>query len=737
MNYNQQAAFIVVCLLLAAAVVPFGAAGVSSDSSPDVMTNDDPQSENIETTLQAATGETEVIVRLTEIEPTAVTTSADPTETLRSQANRTQKPLLEYAAVTDGVEIKERFWIANAVLLGVDTSRVPLEEISALGGVERLHPNFEVETLSTQASTGSTVAGPVMSTGTTKPATVDATYTYGLEQINAPDVWAEFGTKGAGTTIAVLDTGVDVSNHPDLDLIDGGWKDFVNGQTEPYDDQGHGTHVSGTVGGEQMDDGTHYGVAPEANLLHGKVANKRGNASFNNILAGMQWAVEHESGVDVLSISLGSNDYVSESIEPVRNARAADVVVVAAAGNSGHGTSSSPANVYDSISVGASAADETIRSFSSGETVDTAAAWGSDAPAEWPSTYIVPTISAPGSSVQSAVAGGGYGSLSGTSMATPHVAGTVGLLQSATDESLSPAEIEAALTETAWKPSGEPDEPDERYGTGIIDAYAATVSVAGEPPSANFTLRSASVSETKIFVNESVTTTAEIENTGEIAGTFTADLRIDDTVAETTSVEVAAGETETISFDSTFAEPGDYTIAVNDLHAGELRVDSPPVFVVSELDPETATVKQGTTLNISALISNEGTAGGTKTVALQIDSTQIRMENYTLEGGQAVTVTFDMVDTTELPPSEYEHSVWTEDDVATGLLTIEESDDESTETHPSGVSQSVFDAVDLNDNGDLSLGELRNAVSEWSDNREIAGVSITLGDLRMLVAWWR
>lgn len=296
-------------------------------------------------------------------------------------------------------------------------------------------------------------------------------YTYGLEQLSVPAAQEKYGARGNGATVAVLDTGADDS-HPDV-TVDA-WRDFSGKSSTPMDYNGHGTHVAGTVVGGDAS-GTQIGVAPEANLLAGAVLTDCTDGSCvgrtSDVISGMQWAVDN--GADVISLSLGSEGYTTSYISAVRNAEASGTAVVASAGNGGDGVSSSPGNVYDAISAGATDERKRVADFSSGEVIDTRDAWGWRAPDEWPSSYVVPTVTAPGERVLSASSNGGYVRKSGTSMATPHVAGVVALLQGATDRHLEPDEIEAALTETAAKPAGEPEEQDTRYGHGIIDAVAA------------------------------------------------------------------------------------------------------------------------------------------------------------------------------------------------------------------------------------------------------------------------
>ena len=427
--------------------------------------------------------------------------SADVSD-MKSEVERNKRAVESLANSKKGIRVENSLWLANAVVVSVDTDKVSYKELSSVSGVERLHANFKVSVSAGAAKTadsagvsGSKVASPESSTRSlaspeSNPQVSPDSFTYGLEQINAPDVWSEFGTQGQGARVAVLDTGIDI-DHPDLELRNddpgnstypGGWAEFdANGNqvvgSEPQDSDSHGTHVSGTVAGGDAS-GTAIGVAPEAELMHGLVL-PGGFGNFAQIVGGMQWAVEEDA--DVISMSLGATGYDDAWAQPVRNAEGQGVLVIAAAGNSGEGSSGSPGNVYDSLSVGASDSNEDIAGFSSGESI-TEDVWNSP-PSDWPEEFVVPDVSAPGAGVMSTVPGGNYENFDGTSMATPHVSGTAALMISAAGDDLSPDEIRSTLETTARKPDGwsEPDdERDTRYGFGIIDARNATVLVAVE-----------------------------------------------------------------------------------------------------------------------------------------------------------------------------------------------------------------------------------------------------------------
>ncbi|WP_255169106.1 S8 family serine peptidase [Natrononativus amylolyticus] len=415
--------------------------------------------------LAMAEGSSEVVVRADEVDVPLIA-GMSVVDELQAEAREAQEPIVDYVEETDGLEVKNRFWLANAILLEVDTGQVDLESLAAQEGVAEVHPNFEFEIPDDDVTAG---------------AETDGEFTYGLEQIGAPEAWDTYDNRGEGASIAVLDTGVDPA-HPDIEIADENWAEFDGDgdeiDSEPNDPHLHGTHVSGTVVGGD-DSGTAIGVAPDAELLHGKVLDDGGGGTFAQILGGMEWAVVEEA--DAMNLSLGVTGYVGEMIEPVRNAERAGTLVISSSGNDGVGTSGSPANVYDSVAIGATDEDEEVANFSSGETIDTDAAWGRLAPDEWPEEYVVPDVSAPGVDVVSAFPldhdDGPYEAISGTSMAAPHVAGLVGLIEGVAVESPTNEQIKAALSSTARNPDGETD---TRYGDGIVDAVAAIGRVAAE-----------------------------------------------------------------------------------------------------------------------------------------------------------------------------------------------------------------------------------------------------------------
>ncbi len=267
---------------------------------------------------------------------------------------------------------------------------------------------------------------------------------WGLSRIEAGTVNESF--KGSGVKVAVIDTGIDYT-HPDLAANYHGGYDFVNVDTDPMDDFGHGTHVAGTIAA--ADDGTGFiGVAPDASIYALKALDSNGCGWASDINAAIDWAIVNE--MDIVSMSLGgSTDFVSMR-KLCQEANDEGIVLVAASGN-GYGCSVSyPAAYGTVIAVSATSVIDNCASFSNiGEEVE---------------------LSAPGVNIRSTAPGGGYDSKSGTSMAAPHVSGLAALLLSA-DNTLDTLEVRIILSSTSTD-LGDKGK-DVYFGNGLINASAA------------------------------------------------------------------------------------------------------------------------------------------------------------------------------------------------------------------------------------------------------------------------
>lgn len=192
------------------------------------------------------------------------------------------------------------------------------------------------------------------------PRTAPQEIPYGVSMVSAPGVWK--ATRGRTVRVGVIDTGVD-RHHPDLITAYRGGRDFVNGDDDPQDDHGHGTHVAGTIAGLDNDFGV-VGVAPEAEIYALKALNRRGTGTVESLIHAVEWAIDHD--LDLINLSLGSPDSSLLEREVFDRARTAGVIAVAAAGNSYNGIDrlDYPAGYDSVISVGAIDVTQRVAGFS-------------------------------------------------------------------------------------------------------------------------------------------------------------------------------------------------------------------------------------------------------------------------------------------------------------------------------------------------------------------------------------
>ncbi len=247
----------------------------------------------------------------------------------------------------------------------------------------------------------------------------DDTIPWGVARIGA-DVVHQSGTNGSGVKVAILDTGIDYT-HPDLASIYAGGYDFVNGDTSPMDDNGHGTHVAGTIAAVYNGTGV-AGVAPGVEVYALKVLDRRGSGSFSNIIAALEWATGGSSLPGSIKVDVTNNSYASP-VNPGFIVEMAfylayysdGVLSVAAAGNSGTTSGTGDTVEYP-------AKYDTVIAVAATDQSDTRASFSSTGPAV--------ELSAPGVNILSTYLRNSYATGSGTSMASPHVVGTAALIMS-------------------------------------------------------------------------------------------------------------------------------------------------------------------------------------------------------------------------------------------------------------------------------------------------------------------
>lgn len=394
------------------------------------------------------------------------------TENLQKHAKESQKGV---QTAIDALEKKgmakniEQLWIINGLSLTVDEKG--LEELERQEDIERITFDREIK-------------APVITTEGTKPRLPE----WGLEKIKATNVWGEYGLKGEGIVIGIMDSGVDGAHEALAHNYRGrdgnhqySWID-VSGQnyTTPQDGYGHGTHVAGTaVGGGK---GEPIGVAPEAEWIAAKIFTDGGSATISGIHRAFEWFMapggDPSKAPHIVNNSWGNpNTYNMEFYEDVQAWVAAGIFPLFAAGNEGPGaqTVGSPGSFPESFTIGATDSNDQVASFSSRGPVYWIDEEGNQ------QRLLKPNVTAPGHQVYSAwpaVRGQGkYNTISGTSMATPHVAGAIALLLQA-NPNLSVEAIKDLLSRTARVEPHMGSLPNDLYGEGIINIYQAVTEAA-------------------------------------------------------------------------------------------------------------------------------------------------------------------------------------------------------------------------------------------------------------------
>ena len=361
------------------------------------------------------------------------------------RADRAEEELMERDLLeARGGSIRHRYELVDAVAADIEARAV--DALAANPRIVRVEPDGPVS---------ATIH--IMTSGDT-----ELNASWGVKHIGSGPAHNS-GQQGAGVKVAILDTGVN-RTHVDLDANYNAScsYDFVNADSDPTDDHGHGSHVSGIAGAENNDTGV-VGVAPRATLCVYKVLGADGSGSWSNVLAGLERAAS--DGAKVVNLSLGSSGDPGQTVaEAFTAAYNSGLIMFAAAGNSGEcaGTSDTveyPARYPEVIAVAATDGNDISPcSSSTGPDVE---------------------LSAPGVSVQSAWkdSATSYTTANGTSMASPHAAGLAALLLGC-NPILTNIEVRDILAATAKDldsplAPGSSDGKDTWHGHGLIQASAA------------------------------------------------------------------------------------------------------------------------------------------------------------------------------------------------------------------------------------------------------------------------
>ncbi|MEU7781274.1 S8 family serine peptidase [Micromonospora parva] len=498
-------------LTLAAGFTPPGAgAAAAPPNHPDRPAGLPPAAAGRASTVTLITGDTVTVT--TAADGSTVSTVRRPDGSTPS-FHRTVRdgdtyvyPDAALSYVTSGLLDRQLFNVTDLIADGYDdahTDALPLivtmtdaaarnRTRPALDGAELVRPLDSVQgaaltrqratadrfwTALTAGSTRRTGDAPTLANGIAKvwlDGRVHADLAESTAQIGAPTLWAE-GNTAAGVDVAVLDSGAD-AEHPDLLGQIAESSSFVPSEPDILDYKGHGTHVASTIAGTgAASGGAERGVAPGARLHIGKVLNSEGSGQDSWIIAGMEWAAR-EQKARVVSMSLGGestdgSDPMSQAVD--RLSAETGALFVIAAGNSGPATIGSPGAANSALTVGAVDATDHLADFSS---QGPRAGDGG----------LKPEITAPGVDILAArshlVRGGSgdYTLMSGTSMATPHVAGTAALVAAAHPDWTGQRIKEALVSTVKATPGYTP----YQAGAGRVDAVAAAHATVFATPSA-------------------------------------------------------------------------------------------------------------------------------------------------------------------------------------------------------------------------------------------------------------
>jgi len=434
---------------------------------------------------------------------------------LKRYSQETQQEVMSYLTNferSNSVSEIKQFWIFNGISCNV--TKEVIEELSYLDDILIIGSDKVINMLPDDLYS--------------QPAEPTRELTYNVTKVNANQVWNQLGYEGEGIIVAVFDTGVNYDHndlkthmwtHPNFPYH--GWN-FANNNNNPKDDhyynnygnisQGHGTHCAGTVAGNGSS-GSQTGMAPKATIMALKVLNNQGGGQASSVASALQFGVEY--GAHVFSMSIGwptqpSTQNPEATVIANRllfrnamvNVLEAGVVASVAAGNEGSSLSSYPiprnvrtpgdcpppwlhpdqtaqAGVSAVVCIGATDASDNIASFSSRGPVtwQNIAAYG-DYPYSPGIGLIRPDVCAPGVNIKSCMwnNNSGYQTMSGTSMATPGVAGVMALMLSKNPE-LTPAQICEILETTAVRLPNASSPKGNIYGSGRINAFAAVSAV--------------------------------------------------------------------------------------------------------------------------------------------------------------------------------------------------------------------------------------------------------------------
>ncbi len=474
--------------LLLLTILPAVLLASSATAQEPEMTRRQKVTPALQQMLQSAEGPLKVIVRMRGRRDVAVASQftdsswASRLAVRREEARRSASEFLQFlaghstaaepkgpaaprASVLGGSAVPPRpteLWIANSVC--VEATPELVREMASRSDVEAVYRDVRIQVVPVHELSAAGQPGEASA--------------WGISKLGADRVWDVHGFRGNGVVVGHIDTGVDAL-HPSLAGRVLRFRDFVNGRAEAYDDEGHGTHTAGILCGSGG-----LGVAPGARLVVAKALDARGAGQLSTLLAAMQWMLDPDGNPATddrpvcVSNSWGVERKVLKSLgaeetffwDAVQAWRDGNILPVFASGNGGANSESVPAGYPTALAVGATDANGGASQFSTGGNTT----WNGV-------TYQKPDLCAPGGSILSAMPGGKFQGLSGSSMACPHVAGLVALLKQARP-SATAQELENLLRTTTndLGPAGF----DTRFGIGQVDAMAAVNAALSLPVAA-------------------------------------------------------------------------------------------------------------------------------------------------------------------------------------------------------------------------------------------------------------
>ncbi|MEN1970283.1 S8 family serine peptidase [Lentibacillus sp. N15] len=389
------------------------------------------------------------------------------------ESQQSVKDYLDKQVKKGKAEHVKSYFIVNG--MAVTATKEVAKKIASFQEVEKVLPNEKRQIFKTKVEDA-------------PKATEDVEWN--VDRVGATQAW-DMGFDGTGTVVASIDTGVQW-DHPALkekyrgyDAATGdvdhnfNWFDATTGEEEPYDDVGHGTHVTGTMVGGEADGSNQVGVAPGAKFISVKAFTEQGGTD-TDLLNAAEWILAPtdadgntrvDMAPDVVNNSWGGGPGLDEWYrDVVIHWSESNIFPEFSAGNTdlfnpgGPGSVAAPANYPESFATGATDSSDVIADFS----------------LRGPSPYdeIKPDISAPGVGIRSTLPGDDYGAMSGTSMAGPAVSGVAALLRQV-DGNMSVDEMKKTLLDTATPLTDEeyPETPNNGYGNGLVNAYDAISSM--------------------------------------------------------------------------------------------------------------------------------------------------------------------------------------------------------------------------------------------------------------------